>query len=69
MITKVYEQLPLNGTSGDYKECREKLEGIGLLEQAIEAFYDANKQYNPRQLHYLVSAESMDVQLIKLLGI
>lgn len=68
-MVETYEQLPLTGAIDDHAECIEKLKGIKVLEQAIEAFYNTNKQYNPRQLHYLVCTESLDVHLNKLLGI
>ena len=66
---KKYKQLPLKGNSNDYKDSISELDGYNKLVKAMENFYTKNKEFNPRQLHYLISSESMDIHLGELIGL
>jgi len=67
--TKKYRQLPLTGEQNDYTNSLDELKGTTDLHKAIVKFYEENKDVNPRQLHYIVSVESNEVELNTLLGI
>ena len=65
---KNFKQLPLNGELNDYSSTRDLLKGLFELDKAIRKFYTSNSEYNPRQLHYIVTAESYREHLDRLIN-
>lgn len=64
-----YKQLPLTGNQNDYYLTETELIGLADVRKVLSKFYSDNKEFNPRQLHYIVTAESNDKHLDVLLGI
>ena len=64
-----YKQLPLTGNQNDYFLTETELIGLVDLRKALNKFYSDNKEFNPRQLHYIITAEFNDNHLDALLGI
>ena len=64
-----YKQLSLDGDRNDHYRTEKELTNFNVLTKAISSFYNANSEYNPRQLHYLICQESNDIQLGALLEI
>ena len=58
-----YIQLPLTGDTNDHADTQSLLVGTVELYRAMSKFYEDNKPYNPRQLHYYVAMESLDLHL------
>lgn len=63
-----FKQLPLNGELNDYSSTRDLLKGLFELDNAIRKFYTSNSEYNPRQLHYIVTTESYREHLDRLIN-
>ena len=64
-----YKQLPLTGNRNDYYLTETELIGLADIRKALSKFYSDNKEFNPRQLHYIVTSESTDKHLDVLIGI
>jgi hypothetical protein len=63
-----YKQIGIDGSTNDYDSV-EKLKNIKELRKALNLFFASNKEYNPRQLQYIVSQEANDISLDELIGI
>jgi len=63
----MYEQLPLDGMINDYNYSIQRLKYFKELREALVTFYKENKQFNPRQLHYIIETESVDLHLDELI--
>jgi hypothetical protein len=61
-----YKQLPLTGEQNDFTDSLDELSNVVLLRQSLSKFYEDNKQYNPRQLHYIITQMSNDSKLDEL---
>jgi hypothetical protein len=62
-----YKQLPLTGGTNDFANSINELEGWTQLHRDLDKFFDRNKQYNPRQLHYMINAEIDTIHLDELI--
>ena len=62
-----FKQIALDGSLNDYDSVDE-LDNIRELRKAIKDFFTANKEYNPRQLQYIVAHEAEDVSLDELIS-
>lgn len=53
---KTYIQLPLDGGQNDFSKAYDELNSIVDFERAVDEFFKANENINPRQLFYIAQA-------------
>ena len=58
-----YKQLPLTGDENDFYVSELLLTGYKDTIKTLTKFFDDNKEYNPRQLEYMLCYEISDISL------